>query len=836
MSALPNNIATLPTMYDGYIRAGFVLVPIHKGKGPTTTKWNLRENCVSSIDQLDYTVGYGLAHTYSKTMALDIDDMEATEKLLKSRGVSLSDLLNADDAVTIESGRAGRGKLVYAMPFGLTLPSKRITYVKSDHDVAVAYELRCATVDGLTVQDVLPSAVLHPITQQPYRWGGRGHWSRLPTLPVELLTIWQELTTRDTTRHIKTDTVDASADDLRCALLHINPSCDREQWVSIGMALHSTGKPELIELWDEWSQQSAEKYQGRRDIEACWRSFKPNDGISIGTLFHYAYKSGYTRPLPDVTAMFKDVTPKEPERIGRSPSFYPEPPSADLSVWPEVLRRRVKEVAESTGCDPMVPFMAGLAAIAACCDARSRLEIVEGFKVPPVLWLLTIGDPSGKKTPGAAPMISLLRELEKEDFARYQSDLLRWEAVNAAHAASMTAYTKEAARPENSLGGQVDFNALPPVIAAPTWKPSQARLLASDITSQKLMRIVADRQRGILVHLDEMGGWCQKVTDPRSGEDKSAWTASYNAGFAVIDRVGEQASIPIDNYAVNIFGNLQPQLYKKYVNMMTDDGLLQRFIPAVLYSDRSELSQPIPSMFTNQHEYDAMLRNIYNTPTMTYRLDSQAYKVYRDFQVWYDQLKRDERVVGASMSYLQAFGKLEGNVGRIALIMHMVTTPMSPIVNHMTMINAVHFVKQYLIPIYKFTLGDTGGFTQDSVAQKVLEYVLMHSEQLELTLSMVRQGVRKHLEDVPLMQRNALIHDAMGRLESMDWVTCLNDHYSKASWVIHPGVKTVFADHRKRLIKAQQRIRDKIAEYSIEKYGRGLASPNVKYAYLLDDE
>lgn len=83
---------------------------------------------------------------------------------------------------------------------------------------------------------------------------------------------------------------------------------------------------------------------------------------------------------------------------------------------------------------------------------------------------------------------------------------------------------------------------------------------------------------------------------------------------------------------------------------------------------------------------------------------------------------------------------------------------MNPIVNHATMSNAVHFVKQYLIPIYKFTLGDTGGFTQDSVAQKVLEYVLMHSEQLELTLSIVRQGVRKHLEDVPLMQRNAVIH------------------------------------------------------------------------------
>ena len=46
---------------------------------------------------------------------------------------------------------------------------------------------------GLTVQDVLPPSI-HPDTQQPYRWAGRGHWTRLPMVPMQLLDLWRALT------------------------------------------------------------------------------------------------------------------------------------------------------------------------------------------------------------------------------------------------------------------------------------------------------------------------------------------------------------------------------------------------------------------------------------------------------------------------------------------------------------------------------------------------------------------------------------------------------------------------------------------------------------------
>ena len=174
-----------PASVDAYIRHGWSLVPIPNGtKGPRTPGWNLKENAIKSQADLPAGYGIGLAHAYSGTMAFDIDEWEMTVEELTPQGVDLQALYNANDAVIVDSGRAGHGKLLYSLPFGLTLPSKKIII-----NGVTAYELRCATVNNLTVQDVLPPSI-HPDTHQPYRWAGKGHWTRLPTIPQSLLDLW----------------------------------------------------------------------------------------------------------------------------------------------------------------------------------------------------------------------------------------------------------------------------------------------------------------------------------------------------------------------------------------------------------------------------------------------------------------------------------------------------------------------------------------------------------------------------------------------------------------------------------------------------------------------
>lgn len=113
----------MDTLAD-YVRAGLALVPISSGrKGPTDKGWNLRENVITDPEQASGLTGnVGLAHAYClpvPTMALDLDDMARAERWLAARGIDVNALLEAEDAVQIISGKAGRAKLLYRLPSGI---------------------------------------------------------------------------------------------------------------------------------------------------------------------------------------------------------------------------------------------------------------------------------------------------------------------------------------------------------------------------------------------------------------------------------------------------------------------------------------------------------------------------------------------------------------------------------------------------------------------------------------------------------------------------------------------------------------------------------------------
>jgi len=359
----PQTVQSHPASVDAYIRHGWSLVPIPANtKGPRTPGWNLRENALKAQGDLPPGYGIGLAHAYSGTMALDIDNWTVTTSLLAEHGLDLDALYAAPDAVVINSGKPGHGKLLYSMPFGAALPSKKIM-----HGGITAYELRCATVSGLTVQDVLPPSI-HPETLQPYHWAGHGHWTRLPVIPQGLLDLWNGMLAQDKERTIATDgTIDASWEEIRQALDAVPAECTRDEWVGIGMALHWAGTQtdqleQALALWNEWSATAQTKYPGEREILTQWISFKPDKAtaVKLGTLFHIAKSHGWTRPMPDASELFSKIEVPVMEPVHVLDGLRPKPPEMDLNVWPTILRQRSQEISESVGCDPLVPLFAGL--------------------------------------------------------------------------------------------------------------------------------------------------------------------------------------------------------------------------------------------------------------------------------------------------------------------------------------------------------------------------------------------------------------------------------------------------------------------------------------------
>ena len=158
-----------------YVEHGMALVSIPAGrKGPITKGWNDIDKVIVDASKLSLiTENLGLAHAYCKpypTGALDIDGCTKALDWFSKRGVNLNELLNAEDAVQIVSGREDRAKLLYRLP--AILKTCQITDPISNEMIL---EFRCASANGKTVQDVLPPSI-HPVSGMPYIWGGKGTW------------------------------------------------------------------------------------------------------------------------------------------------------------------------------------------------------------------------------------------------------------------------------------------------------------------------------------------------------------------------------------------------------------------------------------------------------------------------------------------------------------------------------------------------------------------------------------------------------------------------------------------------------------------------------------
>lgn len=825
-------VLSLPVSYDSYIRHGWNLVPIPPStKGPTTKGWNRKENMLTSSAALPQGWGVGLAHAYSGTMALDIDHWDAAYAYLADRHIDLTTLFEAPDAVAIVSGVGGHGKLLYAMPFGMALPSKKLISTAADGTKFNYLDFRCGTKEGYTTQDVLPPSI-HPTTLRPYQWAGRGRWESLPVIPTALLDLWQSLLNEEAERTIQTETnTDTNWDEVRSALFAINADISRGEWVQIGMALHSaghqTGQPETAyQLFDEWSA-TGTKYKGPSDINNCWRSFKPDHGIRIGTLFHFANQAGWKRPMPDVTSLFGSVEASAPTVM--QGELAAPPPDLDLSLLPPILAQRASEVADGIGCDPIVPTMAGLAAVCAAVDSRIRLQLMDGWEVPPVLWLMTIGDPADKKTPAARPMLSILKSLEAEDRPRYAAEVLKWEGLDSAYAASRKAYNEAARDPAHILTGQLDLASLPPVLPQPV-KPVPLRLTVDDVTSQKLVRLASERPRGLLAHLDEMRGWASKLSSENSGENRSAWTKSYECDSYIMDRVGDgktELNLSADHFAVSIYGNMQPQVFKQYAHALSTDGTLQRFIPCALRPNLSDrIGNPLPDSLTTNAAYEEMVRKIYALGVTKYHLSNEAYVAFRSFQEWYHATKKDDRLLNSGNAYMTALGKIEGTAGRLMLIWHLMTDPYTPEVSGKTAHNVITLIKSYIVPSFRYVYGEVGGMDTDSLEYWIMGHIAQYAgEVTHLTTRDIKRSARRQLEHIAHNDAKAdmLVFDAMTYLEQHGWVAMVSSDKRSTQWAINPAIADAFRDYRQLVIAAKQRRYDEIHRLSGGKAPRRIA-------------
>lgn len=165
--------------------------------------------------------------------------------------------------------------------------------------------------------------------------------------------------------------------ELRSAMASVDPD-DRENWLTLGMALHSTGAPNAFGLWTEWSQLSP-KYNPA-DQRRVWNSFsaKPN-GVQIEAIFAIAARNGWVNPRSASAARFDaDAQAAIDAANSRTRIELVEPPSAPpVADFPVPVLNEV--AAWIDGRYPVThPDVTRQATLALAALAASRVYIGDG--------------------------------------------------------------------------------------------------------------------------------------------------------------------------------------------------------------------------------------------------------------------------------------------------------------------------------------------------------------------------------------------------------------------------------------------------------------------------
>lgn len=120
-----------------------------------------------------------------------------------------------------------------------------------------------------------------------------------------------------------------SREEYLSALHAIDPSIQENEWVRVGMAAKDAGL--TLEDFTDWSR-PASNFISDEDCKKHWDSFKPDGGITAGTLIHMARGRGWTSTFEEQR---QDAIRKHEQGSKADKNRFPPIEHADLKHTPE---------------------------------------------------------------------------------------------------------------------------------------------------------------------------------------------------------------------------------------------------------------------------------------------------------------------------------------------------------------------------------------------------------------------------------------------------------------------------------------------------------------------
>lgn len=260
--------------------------------------------------------------------------------------------------------------------------------------------------------------------------------------------------------------------------------------------------------------------------------------------------------------------------IATTPNTPPPEPFQPFPVdaLPDRMRVFVEAVAAATGTDAAFAAMAALVVVAGCIGNRVAVLLKSGWIEPAVLWGVLVGRSGTTKSPVLKLVTRALVELFK--------------AERRAFANAMKEYLREAERHSVRLAvwKKSQRNGPPTDPPDEPERPTERRLLVSDITIEKLGELLEQNPLGLLLVRDELAAWVgafDRYASGGKGSDQPAWLSMHDAAPVTIDRKSGKGNYFVERAAVSVLGSIQPgTLSRIFGTAEREAGLLARVLVA----------------------------------------------------------------------------------------------------------------------------------------------------------------------------------------------------------------------------------------------------------------
>jgi hypothetical protein len=329
---------------------------------------------------------------------------------------------------------------------------------------------------------------------------------------------------------------------------------------------------------------------------------------------------GFDWPEPDMRLVDDDCVP--------APSLLDGMLPAGWNSW-----IAAEATARATPRDYVAASLIGCAS--AWIGNARRVAATADWSEPAHLWLALIGAPSAGKTPALAPMITVSRNIERdEDFA--------WRLTH-----------QDDEKP-----------------------PPGPRVIAMDTSTDELQHMLSRSPRGLLYVRDELAGWIGSFDRYNGrGTDRTFALEAWNGGVYVCDRVKYRDDpVRIEHCSLAVVGCMVPDRLRE-VLADADDGLAARLLyvwpdpaPITPLQDRGNIDtgnrRDVLQRAAGRLHGLAMGASRHGTPAPAARgLDANAFRLFDDIR---QQAMRRARETSGMMAGWH--GKNPGRALRLALV------------------------------------------------------------------------------------------------------------------------------------------------------------------------